>query len=136
MKKKINALLLIGVIGTAILAPQFAVKYGRAMWGNKDIWWTPGSLAYPLDETKQEFRLFLSDELLEDHLARGSLSAMDSKGRSYPVVSKDIKIRLNNWNKVKASFLHSAVFLALMLGVSITCLILGVAQLVTKSKPR
>jgi hypothetical protein len=134
MKKKINVLLFIGIIGTAIFAPQFAAKYGQAIWGNKDIWWTPNALALPLHETKQEIGLFLSNELLQDHIKRGSLYAKDSQGKSYQVASKDIKIRLNNWNKVKASLLHVAVFLAFMSGVSITCLILGVAQFIIRRK--
>jgi len=134
MKRDINALLLIGIIGAAVLGPQFAVQYGRATWGDKDIWWTPASLALPLQETKQEFRVFLSGEPLQGHLERGSLSATDPNGRSYQVVSEDIRVRLNNWNKVRASHLHSAVLSAFMLGVSVTFLLLGVLQFATRRR--
>lgn len=136
MKKKFNAFLLIGIIGISVLGFQFAVHYGRAMWGNKDMWWTPMSLALPLHETTKYFKIFLSDELLQDHIKRGSLSATDQAEQSYQVVSKDIKIRLNNWNKIKASFLHSSVYSAFLLGVSATFLVLGIVQLLTKRKEK
>lgn len=134
MKREINALLLIGIIGTAVAGSQFAVNYGRATWGDKDIWWTPASLALPLEDTKHQFRIFLSGEPLQNHLEEGSLSATDSSGQSYRVVAEDLRVRLNNWNKVKASHLHSAVLSAFMLGVSLTCLFLGVLQSVTSRK--
>jgi hypothetical protein len=133
MKKRVNALLVIGITGTIVLGFHFGVQYGRAMWGNRSIWWTPKVMAVSLDETRQYFELFLSNELLQDHLKRRSLSATERNGKTYQVVPEDIKIRLNNWYKVKASFLNSAVFSAFMLGISVTCLILGLAQL---RKPR
>lgn len=134
MKGKINALFLIGVIGTVVFGFHFGLQYGRAVWGNSDIWWTPMSMAMSLHETRQTFNLFLGDELLQDHLARSSLSATDSKGRSYPIVADDIKVRINNWYKIKASFLHFAVFTGILLGGSIACLIMGTIELFTKRK--
>ncbi|RPH51706.1 MAG: hypothetical protein EHM85_05725 [Desulfobacteraceae bacterium] len=132
MNKKINALLLIGIIGTTTAGFQFAAKYGQVMWGNKDIWWTPMSLALPLHKTTQEFQIFINGELLHDHLDHGSLAATDKAGQSHRVVSDDIKIRLNNWYKTEASLLHSAVFAAFLLGSSLTFLILGIAQLAAR----
>lgn len=134
MQKSVNPLLLVGIIGTIVAGFHFGVEYGRAMWGSRDIWWTPKSVAFPLDKTRQEFELFLSGELLQDHLERSSLSATDSNGKSYQIVPDDIEVRLNNWHKVKASFLNSAVFSAFMLGVSSTCLVMGVMQLLARRK--
>lgn len=134
MKRTMNALLFIGVIGTAVSGFQFALTYGKAMWGNRDIWWNPHAMALSLDETRQDFQLLLSGDILQDHIARGSLSAVDSTGQPYRVVSDDIKVRLNNWHKVRASFLHSAVLLAFLLGVSLTCLVMGVVQSLTRRR--
>jgi hypothetical protein len=129
MQKRVNSLLIVGIIGTVVLGFHFGVQYGRAMWGNSHIWWTPKAMAVSLDETRQYFELFLSDELLQDHLKRRSLSATERDGKTYQVVPEDIKIRLNNWYRVKASFLNSAVFSAFVLGISVTCLIMGLARL-------
>jgi hypothetical protein len=129
MKKRVNSLLIIGITGTIVLGFHFGVQYGRATWGNHTIWWTPKAMAVSLDETRQYFELFLSNELLQDHLKRRSLSATERNGKTYQVVPEDIKVRLNNWYKVKASFLNAAVFSAFVLGVSVTCLILGLARM-------
>jgi hypothetical protein len=71
-------------------------------------------------------------ELLQDHVARGALSVAKEKGGTEAVAPEDISVRLNNWQKVRGSFLHSAVYAAGMRGASITCLILGVVQAVRK----
>jgi hypothetical protein len=134
MKNKINALLIIGIIGTAVFGSHFGVQYGRAVWGNQDIWWTPMSLALSLDETDQDFRLFISGDSLQELLAQGSLTALDSDSQPYQLVPEDVQVRLNNWHKVKADFLHSAVFSGILLGVSLTCLILGVGEFIRRRK--
>jgi hypothetical protein len=91
-------------------------------------------MALPLSETDQNFKLFLKDKLLQDYIKQGALSATDPDGKTYRVTNEDFKIRLNNWDKSKASFLQSTVFAAFFLGVSITCLILGITQFFSKKK--
>jgi hypothetical protein len=136
MKKQINALIVIGIIGTAIFGANFAAKYAQANWGNKDIWWTPMSMALPLNETQQEFELYIKDELLQKHLEAGALSVADKTGKSFFVGSDDIKIRLNNWNKMKSSMLNSAAISAFSLGISLAVLILGVVQFVANKEEK
>ena len=99
---KFNAWLLIGIIGISLFGSQFGIRYGRAVWGDPYIWWTPKTMALALNDTRQDFEIFLNDELLQNHLERGSLSAADLKGQSSRVVSDDITVRLNNWHKSKA----------------------------------
>jgi hypothetical protein len=136
MKKQINALIVIGIIGTAIFGANFAAKYTQANWGNKDIWWTPMSMALPLNETQQEFELYIKGELLQKHLEAGALSVADKTGKSLLVGSDDIKIRLNNWNKMKSSMLNSAAISAFSLGISLAVLILGVVQYVANKEEK
>ncbi len=136
MKRRINTLLLIGIIGTATSGFQFATIYGQVIWGDKNIWWTPSSMALPLHVTAEEFQISLNGEQLQDHLGRGSLSAIDKAGQSYRVAPNDIKVRLNNWNKTRASILHGAVFAALLLGCSLTFLVLGILQLARREETR
>jgi len=104
------------------------------VWGKGDMWWTPRSMALPLSETRNNFELLVSGDLLQDHLARGSLSAIDSQGERYRLASEDVEVRLNNWQKVKSSMLHSAVLSAFMLGFSLLSLIVGVRQFVSNGK--
>lgn len=128
--RRFNAWLLAGIIGVSLFGSQFGVYYGRAVWGSTDIYWTPKTMALPVNDTRQEFELFLNDELLQDHLERGSLSATDLNGQSSRVVPDDIVVRLNNWQKTKVSLLHGAVFMALLLGVSLMSVLLGVTQMI------
>jgi hypothetical protein len=128
MKKKINAFLLIGIIGTCVFGAQFAVQYGKAVWGNDNIWWTPMPLALPLSDTANDFKIFIRNELLDNHIERGALFSSDSTGQPYPVAAEDIRVGINNWHKIKAGFLHSAVFAAFFLGISVALFIIGLVQ--------
>ena len=134
MKRKFNELLIIGITGTAIIGSIFAANYGETVWGNKDIWWTPMSMALPLNETKQELEFYIKGELLQKRLDRGTLIAVGNAGQSSPLVTDDVKIRLNNWNKIKASKLNNITVSSLLLGVSITLLVMGLIQYFRKEK--
>ena len=130
----INAWLIIGIIGVCVFGSHFGIQYGRAMLGRKDMWWTPKAMALPLEQTRREFELFINNELLQSRIKQGTLLAIDPEGNAYPVVSENVTVRLNNWHKTKASFLHIAVFTALLLGISLTSLIVGAIQYLENSK--
>ncbi|MBN2103571.1 hypothetical protein JW835_05965 [bacterium] len=132
--KKMNGWLLIGITGVAVFGSHFGIQYFRAVRGRNDIWWTPKSMALPLDKTRQNFEIFLNDETLQDHLARGSLQVTNPEGETRRIVSDDVTARLNNWYKTKASLLHSAIFPAFFLGISVMSLIVGVIRSLTKDK--
>ena len=134
MKKRINALLLIGIIGTCVMGPQFAFQYGKAVWGDQTIWWTPMPMALALHDTANNFKIFLNNELLDNHIERGSLFATDNSGKTYRIMPEDIQVGLNNWQKVKASFLHASIFSAFFLGVSVALLIIGMTQVFAAKK--
>ena len=132
--RKINGFLIAGIIGVSVFGAHFGIQYGRAIWGNNDIWWTPKSMALPLSKTRHNFEIYLHGDLLQNHLDSGSLSATDARGERYALASEDIKVRLNNWQKVKSSMLHTAVWAAFMLGISLMSLIIGVQQFISANK--
>ncbi len=132
---KINGWLIFGVIGVFVFGLQFVIHYYPAVYGNAAIWWTPKTMALSINDTRNHFELFLHDELLQDHLKRASLSATDPEGHAIPVVSDDIKVRLNNWHQTQASLLHTAVYMALLLGASLMSLLLGIVQAFTGKNP-
>jgi hypothetical protein len=101
--RRTNGFLIVGVIGVSVLGAHFGMQYGRAVWGNSDMWWTPKSMALPLSQTRSDFEIFVSGDLLQDHLDRRSLYATDSQGERYDLTPDDIEVRLNNWQKVKSS---------------------------------
>jgi len=134
MKRKINEMLAIGITGTAIFGSFFAADYGDAIWGNKDIWWTPMSMALSPNDTRQDFELYVKGELLQKHLERGTLIVVNQEGQSSPVIAKDVRVRFNNWNKIKASKLNNASLFAFVFGASFSLLIIGVFRLIKERK--
>ncbi len=91
-----------GLIGTLVSGSQLAAAYWQVFQGRQDIWWTPMQLALSLSDIGGHFELHISGERLQRHLERGSLSARDRNGMEYRVAPKDIKVRLNNWQQIKA----------------------------------
>jgi len=128
MRRKMNLLMMIGLVGTPIAGTQFGMDYGRAIWGETQIWWTPREMALPLDQTNGHFQILLDGEPLGSHLARNSPTALGSEGLAYFVTPEMVRVRLNNWPQVQAGMLHMAVYSALGLGVSLTCLIVGLVE--------
>ncbi|MGQ9658697.1 MAG: hypothetical protein ACUVT0_01095 [Thermochromatium sp.] len=126
-----NLLMIIGLVGTPIAGTQFGLDYGRAIWDLPQVEWTPVEMALPLEQTSESFQLLLDNEPLANHLARNSLTALGSEGLAYFVTPEMVRVRLNNWPQIqarKAQLLHMAVYSALGLGVSLTCLIVGLIE--------
>ncbi len=131
-KTKLNALLIIGIIGIFTCGSNFAVQIYRAFGGNQDIWWTAKTMPLTIDETKESFELSINGKTIQKHLSEGTLLALNDNGNQKPVVSGDISVRLNNWNKVRASILNNALFSSVLFGASITMLIMGLIQVLNR----
>ncbi len=136
MTRKMNTLMLIGLIGTPIAGAQFGVDYGRAIWGDDQIWWTPVKMALPLEQARGSVQFLFDDQSLQDRLASDPLTSLNAEGLAYFVRPEQFKVRLNNWSQAKASLLHSAVYWAFGLGISLTCLVLGLIEFVRQPLPR
>ena len=100
-KTKLNALLIIGIIVIFTIGINFAVQIYRAFGSNQDIWWTAMTMPLTIDKTKESFELSINGKTIQNHLSEGTLLALDDEGNQQPVVSGDISVRLNNWNKAK-----------------------------------
>lgn len=134
MNKRINPLLLIGLIGTLTIGTSLIANLYHAFWGAHDIWWTPEAMSLPIEETRNHFALSIGRKSLQKHLSEGTLFAVDNNGEQYPIVSKDVTIRLNNWDNVKASILKNAIISSFVLGVAVTLLITGLIQVLVQNK--
>lgn len=134
MKRKINELLVIGLTATIFFGSFFAGEYLQITRGNKDIWWTPMSMALPLDQSRTEFELFIQKEMLQKHIEKGALLIVGDNGKSVKVKTGDVKVRLNNWHKVKTEKMQYAILTVFFLGASIAVLIIGLIQFVKTKK--
>ncbi len=136
MTRKLNTLMLIGLIGTPVAGAQFGVDYSRAVWSDdQNNWWTPVASALPLEKTGGSFQLLLDGEPLQNHLARSSLTALGPEGLAYIVTPDLIKVRLNMRDAVQVPRLHAAIYSAFALGVSLTCLIVGLVRFFRQEPP-
>lgn len=134
MKKYFNGLLIIGLTGIMFFGSFFAGEYLEATRGNKDIWWTPMKMALSLDQSRTEFELFIQKDMLQNHIEKGTLLIAGEKGNPVKVAAGDIKVRLNNWHKVRAGKLQNIILMSFFLGISVALLILGIIQSVAKKE--
>lgn len=83
-------------------------------------------MALPLTETRENFEIFVKEKMLQNYLLDNSIFLKNENGEFVPLTSNDIKVRLNNWYKVRSMFLSTAILDSFLLGISITLLILGI----------
>jgi len=126
--KSINPLLLIGLIGFFTIGSSFFVDIYRAFYSDKDIYWTHHEMKLSIEKTKNDFQLLIAGKRLQNHLLDKTIYAVDKNGIHYPVVAKDIAVRLNNWNKVKSKILTKVIFTGFSFGITLTLLIIGLVQ--------
>ena len=131
-KTKLNALLIIGIIGSFTCGGNLAVQIFRAFGSNQDIWWTAKTMPLTIDQTKESFELSINGKTIQKHLSEGTLLALNNEGNQKPIVSGDISVRLNNWNKVRASILTNSLLSGVLSGASITMLIMGLIQVLNR----
>lgn len=127
-KRGINGWLWIGLIGVFIAGPMLFDSVYRAVWEDRNIWWTPPGMALSLEETRNRFEVAIAGKSLERHLSEGTLLAVDAKGNPYRVVSKDVSARMNNWDRVAASAWSAATISSSCVGLSAAFLMVGVVQ--------
>lgn len=128
VNNRINTFFWIGLIGTLLIGTSFITDVYRVFWGDQNIWWTHQAMRLPIDETRDNFELYLGGEPLSKHLSDGTLFSVDKNGKLYPIVFKDITVRLNNWNKVRASILTYTTMSGFAFGVASTLLMIGLIQ--------
>jgi hypothetical protein len=132
--KKINPLLFIGFIGIFTIGSHFFVNIYTAFFDNKDIYWTHQSYKLPIENTETSFQVFISGKRLQKHLDEHTLLAVDPTGNRYPVVSKDVTARINNWYQVQSKRLAMAVLTGFAFGITLTLFVTGLIQTLVRRK--
>jgi len=123
-----NSLLWMGLTGSLIFGTTFFDNVYQAFRGDQLIWWTPQAMRLPIEETKSNFEIYIGGVSLQKHLSDKTLFSADKNGKQYPVVSRDITVRLNNWDKTQAALLTNTTLTGFAFGVSIALLVIGVIQ--------
>lgn len=132
--RQINSLLWIGLTGTIIIGTSFFIDLYRVFWGDRTIWWTHQAMRLSVEQTKDNFELYIAGRLLQKHLSNGTLLAIYKNGKQYPIVAKDVTVRLNNWDKTKAIILGHTTMSGFGFGVALTLLVIGLIQFFHRGK--
>lgn len=122
---KINNAIILGFIASVMIGTSFCCDIYRVFRGDQSIWWTNQTRPLPLEETKDNFELFIGGKLFQQHLSEGSLFGTDKNGKQFVIAPKDVAVRLNNWDKVKASILPHASISGSFFGMSVSLLWIG-----------
>lgn len=137
MSKPVNTLLWIGLTGTLLIGSSFVADVYHAFWGDHSVWWTHRDMPLSVEKTSDYFELYVARKPLQRHLSEKTLFSLDNNGNQFPLVSEDITVRLNHWDKVKSSILTNTTFSGFGLGVSMTLFVIGLVQSLPHSrKPR
>lgn len=135
-KRRINVYLFIGLIGVVTSGSMLFTHLYQAFWGDETIWWTPPKLRLRVEVTEDRFQMTIGGKALRKHLSEGTLFAVDPKGGQYRVVSSDVGIRVNNWDRVKGGILTGALASSFGFGLSLAFLIVGLVQWVKDRRRR
>jgi len=78
-----------------------------------DIWWTPAQLAVRLPDSSDRVEIYLRGALLQTLVGAGRLKIM---GDSAPVAAAEVRLRFNNWDRVRAERIASLVLWSALAG--------------------
>ena len=134
--RSINPLLFIGLIGTVTVGSSLAADLMQVFYGEHGIYWTHKDMPLSLYETGNNFQVLIGGKSLQDHLEGKTFFAADDELVPYPVVAKDVTVRVNNWPSVKARILTKTTFTGFAFGVNLTLMLVGLVQTCLQRKKR
>jgi len=132
----INPLLLIGMIGVLTIGSGLAADLMQVFYGEQGIYWTHKDMPLPLEKTGENFQVFIGGKPLQDHLDEKTFFAADGELVPYPVASRDVTVRVNNWPSVKARILTKTTLTGFAFGVNLTLMIVGLVQTCLQRKKK
>jgi hypothetical protein len=127
-------LLLIGLIGAVTIGSNLYADLMLVFYGDHDIYWTQKDLPLPLEKTSNSFKVFVGEKSLQDHLDGKTFFAADGELVPYPVLAKDVTVRVNNWPAVKARTLTKTTVTGFLFGINLTLMLVGFVQMILQRK--
>jgi hypothetical protein len=90
-----------------------------------DIWWTPKALGLPLADTSDRVEVYVRDIALRDHITAGRVQLLTDTGAT-PITEHDMRLRFNNWDRIRAQRIPSLLGAGIGLGASGVLFLFGV----------
>ena len=108
-------LVFLGLMFVLFLIPALGLY--RELHRPSDIWWTPATLMVPITAGTDRVEIYAGDKRLEALLDAGQVQLVTSGG---PIVlaKSDIRLRFNNWDRVRSERTYSLVIYAAACGVT------------------
>ena len=133
MKNKlINPLLLIGMVGVFTTGSILTADLMQVFYGEHNMHWTHKDSRLSLEETQESFQVFIGEKRLQEHLNGKTFFAADGELVPYPVLAKDVTVRVNNWPAVKARTLTKTTVSGFLFGINLTLMIVGLVQVILR----
>jgi tetrahydromethanopterin S-methyltransferase subunit B len=129
-------LFFVGMIGVVTLGSGLYADLMQVFYGEKGIYWTHEDMPLPLEKTGENFQIFIGGKPLQDHLDEKTFFAADGELVPYPVASKDVTVRVNNWPSAKAQILTKTTLTGFAFGVNLTLMIVGLVQTCLQRKKK
>jgi hypothetical protein len=107
-----------------ILLLTSAVQLARFFDQPADIWWTPKALGLPLADTSDRVEVYVRDVALGEHVKAARLQLLTDAGAS-TIAAPDIRLRFNNWDRIRAERIPSLLSAAMGLGAAGILLLFG-----------
>ena len=107
-----------------VFALMSALHIVRFFVQPSDIWWTPKALALPLADASDRVEITIRSAPLPEHVRAGRIQLLTDAGAT-SVTDSDIRLRFNNWDRVRGQRIPSLLTAAMGLGASGVFLLFG-----------
>jgi hypothetical protein len=104
--------LALGVVSLLVPASHLL----RFFTQRSDIWWTPRAHAVPLAESADRVEIYVQGQLLQEQLRTQRLQVSTDRGPA-PVGVRDVTLRFNNRDRVRADQVPLLLGAAFVIGV-------------------
>jgi len=90
-----------------------------------DIWWTPKALGLPLADTSDRVEVYVRGVAFQEHVKAGRVQLQTDTGVT-PVTESDMRLRFNNWDRIRAERIPTLLSAGIGLGASGVLFLFGV----------
>jgi hypothetical protein len=105
------------------------------LWQPADVWWTPREMSASLAEAAERVEVYIRNAPLQEEAQAGHVQWLTLTGPT-PVMPADLRLRFNNWDRVRVGKLPILLTAAACAGASGVVLLLGVfGWIPTRQRP-
>lgn len=111
-----------------------ALHVVRFLGQPRDIWWTPKALSVPLADASDRVEVYVRELPMLERLKADHVQLMTDAGLT-PVKGSDVRLRFNNWDRVRVQGLPGLLVAAACAGASGAFLLFGILGWSPRRRP-